>query len=146
MIKQAMIEDCKTVTELAILLWPDNKIDNLEKEIRDYIVSNDGVVFIYFEGTIPAGFAQCSLRKDYVEGTKSSPVGYLEGIFVKREYRMSGIAKKLLTQCENWAKEQGCIEFASDCELNNMESMKFHLQVGFEEANKIICFRKMLNV
>ena len=30
----------------------------------------------------PAGFAQCQLRRDYVEGTKTSPVGYPEGIFV----------------------------------------------------------------
>ena len=33
------------------------------------------------------GFAQCGLRRDYVEGTDSSPVGYLEGIFIKEEYR-----------------------------------------------------------
>ncbi|MHB8065859.1 MAG: hypothetical protein ACYDG2_25130 [Ruminiclostridium sp.] len=52
MIKQAVIEDSKTVTELAILLWPDNEIDDLEKEMRDYIVSNNGVVFIYFDGTL----------------------------------------------------------------------------------------------
>lgn len=30
---------------------------------------------------------------------------------------MGGIAKKLLTQCEDWAKGEGCSEFASDCEL-----------------------------
>ncbi len=63
---------------------------------------------------------------------------------MKEEYRIRGIAKELLTQCEDWAKKQGCSEFASSCELNNTESTKFHLQVGFEEANRIICFNKML--
>jgi len=46
--------------------------------------------------------------------------------------------------CEIWSKEIGCKEFASDCELENLASFKFHMAMGFEEANRIICFRKML--
>lgn len=144
MIKQAGIDDSKLVAELAMLLWPDNEISDLEKEMINLVISDNGAVFIYFYKDIPAGFAQCSLRHDYVEGTESSPVGYLEGIFVKDEYRKRGIGKKLLIQCEEWAKSKGCSEFASDCELNNTESLKFHLQLGFEEANRIICFKKNL--
>ena len=45
-------------------------------------------------------------------------------------------------KCEKWAKEKGCSEFASDCELENDESLKFHIAMGFEEANRIICFKK----
>lgn len=144
MIKPACISDSKIIAELAMLLWPDNKINELEKEMMNYIISDSGVIFICFQESIPAAFAQCSIRTDYVEGTESSPVGYLEGIFVKKEYRRKGIAKKLITQCEEWAKTKGCKEFASDCELNNTESLKFHLQVGFEEVNRIICFKKNL--
>lgn len=144
MIKQAGIYDSKIVAELAMLLWPDNEINDLEKEMIEYIISDNGAIFIYFNETEPVGFAQCNLRNDYVEGTESSPVGYLEGIFVKFEYRKSGIGKKLLIQCEKWAKGMGCSEFASDCELNNIESLKFHLKLGFEEANRIICFKKNL--
>lgn len=144
MIKKAGIEDSKIVADLAMLLWPGHEINDLEKEMINYIDSENGAVFIYFNETIGAGFAQCSLRNDYVEGTKSSPVGYLEGIYVEAEYRKRGIGKKLLTQCEEWAKSKGCSEFASDCELNNTESLKFHLKIGFEEANRIICFKKKL--
>ena len=55
---------------------------------------------------MPVGFAQCGLRRDYVEGTESSPVGYLEGIFVKESYRSKGCAKELLLACESWAKKK----------------------------------------
>lgn len=144
MIKKASIEDSKKASELAILLWPSHEISDLEKEMINYIISDSSAVFIYFNESIPVGFVQCSLRNDYVEGTKSSPVGYLEGIYVKAEHRKKGIGKKLLTQCEEWAKSKGSREFASDCELNNTESLKFHLQIGFEEANRIICFKKNL--
>ena len=41
-------------------------------------------------------------------------------------------------------KTKGCTEFASDCELSNVQSVQFHLNVGFEEANRIICFTKKL--
>ncbi|MGI6131658.1 MAG: aminoglycoside 6'-N-acetyltransferase [Bacillota bacterium] len=144
MIKQAGIDDSRIVAELAMLLWPDNEIDDLEEEMTNYIVSDSGAVFVYLTENIPVGFAQCSLRNDYVEGTESSPVGYLEGVFVKDEYCKKGIGKELVIQCEEWAKGKGCSEFASDCELSNAESLEFHLRLGFEEVNRIICFRKDL--
>jgi len=144
MIKQACIADLKTIAELAVLLWAHHEIEELEDEMKKYVLSKNAAVFICFDENISVGFAQCSLRNDYVEGTQSSPVGYLEGIYVKPEYRMKGIAKELLKCCENWARNHGCCEFASDCELNNVNSFKFHLNVGFEEANKIICFNKRL--
>lgn len=60
------------------------------------------------------------------------------------EYKKRGYAKELLGECQNWAKDQGCLEFASDCELDNEDSLKFHLKMGFAEANRIICFTKRL--
>jgi len=144
MIKKAVVEDSKIIAELAVLLWPKHDVDEMAMDFEEYINSNSGVVFIYFEGETPVGFAQSNLRYDYVEGTKSSPVGYLEGIFVKEESRNKGIAKKLMASCEEWARVQGCTEFASDCELTNQESLNFHLNIGFQEANRVICFSKKI--
>ena len=45
---------------------------------------------------------------------------------------------------EKWAKDKHCSEFASDCELTNDDSRKFHIATGFTEANRIICFRKTI--
>ncbi|MBO5034456.1 MAG: GNAT family N-acetyltransferase, partial [Oscillospiraceae bacterium] len=101
-------------------------------------------VFFAAEEGFPIGFAQCQLRSDYVEGTGTSPVGYLEGIYVRPGSRRKGVARALLSACEGWAREQGCTEFASDCELKNENSAAFHLASGFAEANRIICFTKRL--
>ncbi len=107
-------------------------------------MNDEAACFIKYVDNVPIAFAQCQLRHDYVEGTESSPVGYLEGIFVSNGYRKRGYAAELLTECERWAREQGCTEFASDCEIDNEDSLKFRLSLGFEVMNRIICFKKIL--
>ena len=141
---KATEEDALMVARLAIQMWEDNVLEELATELAVLMKSPEAAVFLGTADGQAVGFAQCQLRHDYVEGTETSPVGYLEGIFVEEEYRKQGYAKQLLTACENWAKEQGCTEFASDCELDNTGSLKFHLSLGFEEANRVICFTKKL--
>lgn len=143
MIRKANHSDLDTLTELALKLWPDHEKTELKADMAAILEKHDAAFFLAENGEA-VGFAQCQLRHDYVEGTESSPVGYLEGIFVAEEYRRQGIAKKLLAACQDWARQQGCGEFASDCELTNTESLAFHLRLGFIEANRIICFTKKL--
>ena len=47
-------------------------------------------------------------------------------------------------KCLGTFETKGCSEFASDCELDNEESLQLHRALGFEEANRIICFKKGL--
>ena len=142
MIKSAVKSDARILAELAIQMWKDHTVLDLEKEFENLIQSDKAVCLIKYVDNTAVGFAQCQLRTDYVEGTETSPVGYLEGIFVVETYRHNGYAKELLQECEKWAKEKKCSEFASDCALDNIDSFKFHMAMGFEEANRIICFKK----
>lgn len=144
MIRKTEVKDLPILAELACKLWPDNTVEEMCSEMEEIIAKPDAAFFLAYAEDTPVGFAQCQLRHDYVEGTDSSPVGYLEGIYVADGYRKQGNAKELLAACENWAKIKGCAEFASDCELDNVQSLQFHLNVGFEEANRIICFTKKL--
>lgn len=142
MIRKAVVDDAEKVANLAIQMWKSSTVEELTQEFCDYMKKEGSAIFLAMADECAVGFAQCGLRHDYVEGTDSSPVGYLEGIFVVEEYRKRGLAKTMLETCLIWAKEQGCTEFASDCELDNEDSLKFHLKMGFKEANRIICFTK----
>ena len=144
MIRKASFEDAAMVTELSLKLWPEHSREEMETEFCSLLQNRECTLFLAVKEAQTVGFAQCQLRHDYVEGTESSPVGYLEGIFVDKAHQGKGIARQLLAACENWAREMGCREFASDCELTNKESLAFHLKVGFSEANRIICFTKTL--
>lgn len=144
MIKSAKKEDLKVLAELAVRMWDKQSPQELMEDFAGIIARDDAQFFILYEQDAPIGFAQCQLRHDYVEGTETTPVGYLEGIFIKEEFRRKGHAKELLKECEKWAREKGCTEFASDCELENADSLKFHMAVGFHEVNRVICFTKCI--
>ena len=144
MIRKAEIQELPILAKLACQLWPHHTAGEMLAEYGVGIANPEAAFFLAYAEEIAIGFAQCQLRHDYVEGTESSPVGYLEGIYVADEYRKQGVARELLFACESWAKAKGCTEFASDCELDNTQSLRFHLNVGFEEANRIICFTKKL--
>ena len=132
------------LADLAIQMWTDHNLEDLKAEFRELAMNNEAACFITYVDDKPIAFAQCQLGHDYVEGTESSPVGKLEGILVSEGYRKTGYTEELLSECERWAKEKGCTEFASDCELDNTDSFRFHMALGFEKVNRIICFRKDL--
>jgi len=144
MIVKATSKDSLALAKMAIKMWSEHSLDELAKEFEDTIDCRESAIFMLMVDNQAVGFAQCQLRHDYVEGTDTSPVGYLEGIFIEQNFRYRGYAKELLAKCEEWAREKGCTEFASDCESDNDESLKFHLNTGFTEVNRIICFKKQL--
>ena len=144
MVYRACGADVKVAAEMACRLWPEHAVEEMAAEFGELAYNDDAAIFIAEEAGKAVGFAQCQLRHDYVEGTETSPVGYLEGIYVDEAYRGRGIARELLEACEEWARGKGCAEFASDCEIDNTDSLKFHLKVGFKEEGRIICFAKKL--
>ena len=145
MIRRMTLADADALTDLALELWPEHERVEMAGELAEALTDPDAAFFGWNEGGEWTAFAQYGLRKDYVEGCGTSPVGYLEGIFVRDACRGRGIARSLLESCQAWAGEKGCAEFASDCELNNTGSLAFHLAAGFREAGRIICFVKKLS-
>ena len=142
-IRKATPSDSMTLAVLASRMWEHDPAE-LEPEFADLTASTEAACFLACDGIHAIGFAQCQLRHDYVEGCETSPVGFLEGIFVENDYRRSGVARALLSACEDWARSVGCSEFASDCEIDNHDSLAWHLKAGFEEVNRTIWFAKKL--
>ena len=92
-----------------------------------------------------AGFVEISVRRDYVNGCEHCPVLYLEGLFVRPDFRESGIARILCAAAEKWGRERGIREFASDSDIDNAVSIRAHKGLGFEEMDRVVCFRKLLS-
>lgn len=130
---------------MAAELWPDHTKVELDETLRDVVTSPLQTAFIAVDDVgAPAGFAIISIRHDYVEGSNSSPVGYVEGIYVRAAYRRGGIGGMLLRAGEEWAREQGCSQMGSDADIDNTLSHSFHRDAGFTEAGRAVHFIKEL--
>lgn len=129
---------------MATKIWGNEKPSELTEEFMKIAKDENSTCFIKFIDEKAVVFANVALRHDYDEGTETSPLGYLEGVYVKENYRKKGYARELVEDCEKWAREKNCKEFARDCLLENTDSLKLHLAIGFIEVNRIICFKKIL--
>lgn len=128
-------------------LWPDGSEAEHGEETDRFFSGLSRNPLAVFVAEDPAGglvgFAEVSIRF-YAEGCLTDRVGYLEGWFVTPEVRGRGIGRALVSAAEEWARSQGCTEFASDAEADNEQSALAHRALGFAEAGTVRCFRKNL--
>lgn len=87
------------------------------------------------------GFLEASIRP-FVEDCHTDHVGYLEGWFVEPEFRKAGVGTMLVERAEEWAREKGCTEMASDAEIGNNSSLAAHLSLGYVETSRLVHLRK----
>ena len=136
-------KDFKDWQMLASQLWPTNSPSEMKKILTDTLSSSKEEGFIARDNAGEAiAFMNLSLRYDYVPGAKRRPIAYLEGIYVKEAYRKQGIATCLIRHAEEWALENHCIELASDALIDNIDSHKFHMNMGFQEVERVVAFVK----
>ncbi len=146
-IQIATLMDIAKWAELRTQLWNNFSHEQHLHEIKTMLARPSGEFIVFLDvvdGDNISAFAEAALRRDYVNGCKTSPVAFLEGIFVKPEYRATGIGRNLLRSVQLWAQEQGCFELASDANLDNIKSHAFHKALGFEETERVIYFRKLV--
>lgn len=127
-------------------LWPAD-VDEHAHEIQRFFegdrVMPAEVLIASDETGRAVGFAELSLRS-VVEGCAPGAVGFLEGWFVDAGFRRHGVGAMLVGAAEEWARGQGCVEFGSDTEVDNHVSIAAHKALGFEETERLVCFRKAL--
>ena len=144
-IRQVKDEDSNRWLSLRLELWPETSLAQHRKEMAMMLAEpNRFAAFVCeYQSNGLVGFAEVSLR-EWAEGCLTSPVGYLEGWYVKDKARKQGIGRALLSATEEWARARGCTEMASDTELGNKASEAAHRSLGFEIVGRVLAFRKAL--
>jgi aminoglycoside 6'-N-acetyltransferase I len=149
-VRRAQGSDRHELVKMRPLLWPDASPEKHLKELDDALLSN-------LSGTLPMailvaehkdggliGFLEVGLRSHADGCNPAQPVGYVEGWFVQEAFRNQGIGSELMYSAEDWAREQGCIEMASDALIDNEGSLSAHAALGFEVVDRCVHFRKEL--
>ena len=143
--RKCKIEEVGQLKVMAKLLWVDSTDEELEKMFTETFDKENEVTLVGRSRTGElAGFAIVSIRSDYVEGATTSPVGYLEGIFVYPGYRKQEVGRHILALGEEWCLEKGCTQMGSDTSITNTDSTEFHKHVGFHVTGVNTCFIKDL--
>ena len=87
------------------------------------------------------GLVELSSR-NIVDGCLSSPVAYIEGLYIEEQHRGKGIGKEVIDAIHDWCKQKGFTELAADTELENIDAQKYFKAVGFKETYRVVEFCK----
>jgi aminoglycoside 6'-N-acetyltransferase I len=140
-------DDSAAWLRLRQALWPEDGESSHPHEVALFLAGgskNPLAVLVAEDRGEIVGFAELSIRA-YAEGCSTDRVGFLEGWFVLPHARRRGVGRALVKGAEDWARAQGCTEFASDMLVTNEVSAAAHRALGFEEVEIIRCFRKNLD-
>ena len=146
-VSSARQEDAPDWLRLREALWPSEAGRGHAAEVEQYFADQLHmpleVLIARDDGGSAIGFAELSIRA-YAEDCVTDRVAYLEGWYVMPGARRHGIGRALVEAAADWARRQGCTEFASDALLDNDVSASAHEALGFTETVQIRCFKKTL--
>jgi aminoglycoside 6'-N-acetyltransferase I len=144
LIRRASVPDIDEWLRMRLALWPDHDPEQFRTVMASMLEDPLEPVFIAVrpDGSL-GGFLEAGLRK-YADGCDTSPVGYIEGWYVDEDLRRLGVGGRLVRAAEDWAREQGYSEMASDTWLDNAGSISAHLSLGYFECERLVHFCKKL--
>jgi len=143
-IRRAMAGDKSEWLRMRQGLWPEAPVEYLDFDMDDLLADSNYAVFVasHADGKLVA-FVEAGLR-NHVEGCETSPVGYIEAWYVDPHVRGQKLGREMVYTAEQWAREKGMSEMASDTWLENEVSIQAHLKMGYWEAERLVHFVKRL--
>ena len=148
-VRRARPEDLDELAKLRNALWPDGSIDEHAREVAPIVRgASPGTlpyaIFVAEENGALIGFAEVGLRSHAEDCDPRQPVGFLEGWFVIEEHRRHRVGAALVAAAEQWSRDQGCVEMASNTWLDADVSQRAHQALGYEIVERTVHFRKKL--
>ena len=115
--------------------------DELATEIGAMLAGDGWAAFgaVAADGTL-VGFIEL-FERNAAESCETTPVTFVEGLFVAPAWRRQGIARQLLAAAVAWGHSRGRSEIASDTQLWNVASQAAHRALGFVEVERLVAFR-----
>ena len=130
----------KTVQELHQKLYPKEfkefDLQKVRNAFETILSDSNSYAFVAKIKEQPIGYALCLIKtRKENEFQFEKTVLYLDQISIEEKFRNRGIAKQLLTQTMNLAKELNIDEIQLDYWDKNIEAEKFFTSKGFECFN-----------
>jgi aminoglycoside 6'-N-acetyltransferase I len=145
-VRQMRTSDRLIWAEMRTALWPDETPPEHDKTVDELLGDRDflGLIAEATDDTA-VGFAEIAVRK-YANGCDTRPVAFLEGVWVKPQFRRQGIGAGLIAHAEALLAARGFRELGSDTWIDDCTSQAAHLAWGFSETERVVYFRKILKL
>jgi aminoglycoside 6'-N-acetyltransferase I len=144
-VREIVAADRSDWVRLREALWPGSLSDH-DIETRTYFERRATALLVFVadvDGRI-VGFLELDFRP-YAPACATSPVPFIEGWYVEAAWQRRGIGRALIEAAEERARAMGYTEIASDAELENADGIAAHRAVGYQEVERVVCFRRSLN-
>lgn len=145
-IRPVVPADADEWLRMRMALWPDTDPEKEAAEIARFFAGlplpdlHAAFVCLLPDGRL-GGLVEVSIKPS-APGCQTDRIGYLEGWYVDAQWRQRGIGRALVERAEQWAREQGCLEMASDTTPFYPVSPDAHAALGYQEVERY--FRKDL--
>lgn len=151
-IRPAVAADLGQLAAMFETLWPKSSVEEHARELRlilggklESVLTMPLIILVAeANGGRLVGFVEVDLRSHADGCNPLQPVGYIEGWFVAENCRHRGVGTQLIAEAEDWAREHGCVEMASDALIDNELSQHAHEALGFEVVDRCVHYRKNL--
>ena len=148
--REARCGDEDELAEMRALLWPDATAEQHRQEAKALIETGmsgplPGAILVALAASESlTGFIEVGLRSHADGCDMAQPVCFIEGWYVREGHQGRGVGRELMRAAEKWARARQCREMASDALIDNVESVRAHRALGFEEVDRCVHFRKQL--
>lgn len=148
-IRPVRLRDKRSLVRMLVALWPDGTTRDHGRLVQSVL---DGkprsilpLTFLVAERNgVLAGFVEVGLRSHANGCDPVRAVGFIEGWYVLPRLRRQGIGRWLFVAAEDWCREHGCREIASDTWADHTLSVKAHRALGYDVEGTFVNFRKKL--
>jgi aminoglycoside 6'-N-acetyltransferase I len=146
-IRPVQPSDATEWLRLRMALWPNSTPQKEADEIAHFLavppraplpMLHAAFVCQRHEGSL-CGLVEVSIQQQ-APGCTTNRIGYLEAWYVDPDVRGQQIGRALAQTAEEWAREQGCREMASDTDPSYPASPLAHGALGYQEVARY--FRK----
>jgi len=120
---------------------PDTEPAHLAAEIDAMLARDDWATFGAETGDRALVGLIELFERNVAESCETSPVTYVEGLWVAPQWRRQGLARQLLQAGMDWGRSRGRSEIASDVQIANLLSQAVHRRLGFEETERLVTYR-----